>query len=141
MRNLIKLILLVLVGLIIYNYFYGSVEEKARSEKIFDGVKNVFVSVKELVQAEKEKFDAGKYDKALDKVGDLFKDFRSESQEVGDELKEQLTKLEAEKDALQERIAQKEKKGLWTEAEKEQTKEDFRQLIQKTEQLFKEADK
>ncbi len=139
MRHLIKLILIALIGLITYNYFYGNEEEKARSEKIFGEVKNVFVSIKELIQLEKEKFDAGKYDKALDKVGDLFKDFRAKSQEIGEELKDQLTQLEAEKEELQERIAQKEKEGFWTQAEKEKTKEDFQKLIKKTEQLFQKT--
>lgn len=139
MRNLIKLIIIAVIGLISYNYFYGNEVEKARSEKIVGEVKDVFVSVKDLVKMEKEKFEEGKYDKAMDKISNLFKDFKDKSQEVSVDLKERFSQLEQEKIELEERIDQKKKEGTWTKEEKEKTKEDFQKLIQKTEELFKEV--
>jgi len=138
MRNLLKLILFAVIGLISYNYYYGNAEEKAQSEKVIDGVKDVFTSIKDLAVAEKEKFDAGKYDKALDKIGNVFKDFKDKSAELGEGLKDRLADLEDEKEELEERIEKKKKEGLWTEEEKAQTKKEFRELIEKSEDLFKE---
>lgn len=138
MRNLLKLIFFAAIGLIAYNYYYGNEVEKARSEKVIDGVKDVFVSIKDLAIAEKEKFDAGKYDKALEKIGHVFQDFKDRSAELGDDLKDRLADLEDEKQELEERIDEKKKVGLWTEEEKEKTKEEFRDLIKKSEELFQE---
>jgi len=138
MRNLIKLVIFAIIGLVSYNYYYGNEDEKAQSEKVIDGVKDVFGSIKDLAVAEKEKFDAGKYDKALDKIGSVFQDFKDKSAELGDDLKDRLADLEDEKEELEERIDEKKKEGLWTEEDKAKTKKEFRDLIQKSEDLFKE---
>lgn len=140
MRGLIKFLAIAVIGLISYNYFYGNEVEKARSEKVVDGVKDVFVSIKDLVQSEKEKFDEGKYDSALDKVGSLFDNFKEKSKDVSEDLKDRFANLEKEKEALQERIEEKQKKGIWTDEEKAKTKEDFSALIKKTEELFREVE-
>lgn len=138
MRNLIKLILFAVIGLVAYNYYYGNEVEKARSEKVIDGVKEVFGSIKDLAISEKEKFDEGKYDKALEKIGSVFEDFRDKSAELGDDLRDRLADLEDEKIELEERIEEKKKEGLWTEEDKDKTKEEFRDLIKKSEELFKD---
>ena len=101
MRNLLKLVFFAAIGLISYNYYYGNEVEKARSEKVIDGVKDVFGAVKDLAVAEKEKFDAGKYDTALEKIGNVFKDVREKSADLGDDLKDRLANLEDEKEALE----------------------------------------
>ena len=138
MRNLLKLVFFAVIGLISYNYFYGNEVEKARSEKVIDGVKDVFGSIKDLAVAEKDKFDEGKYDKVLDKIGNVFEDIKDKSADISDDLRDRLTDLEDEKIELKERIKEKQKEGLWTEEEKEKTKEDFRNLIKKSKELFKE---
>ena len=138
MRNLLKLVFFAAIGLISYNYYYGNEVEKARSEKVIDGVKDVFGAVKDLAVAEKEKFDAGKYDTALEKIGNVFKDVREKSADLGDDLKDRLANLEDEKEALKEKIEEKKEEGLWSEEEKEKTQKEFRELIEKSEDLFKE---
>ncbi len=140
MRNLLKLIFFAVVGLIAYNFYYGNEVEKARSEKVINGVKDVFGSIKDLAVAEKEKFDEGKYDKVLDKIGDVFADVKEKSADISDDLRDRLTNLEDEKIELKERIKEKQKEGIWTEEEKEKTKEDFRDLIKKSEELFQEIE-
>jgi len=140
MRNLLKLIFFAVVGLIAYNFYYGNEVEKARSEKVINGVKDVFGSIKDLAVAEKEKFDEGKYDKVLDKIGNVFADVKEKSADISDELRDRLTNLEDEKIELKERIKEKQKEGIWTEEEKEKTKEDFRDLIKKSEELFQEIE-
>jgi hypothetical protein len=140
MKNLLKLIVLSVIGLISYNYFYGNMEEKARSEKVINGVKDVFHAIKDLAVAEKEKFDAGKYDQALEKIGHLFKDFKEQSLDISEDLRERFAALEQEKDALDEHIDKKKKEGVWTEEEEAKTKKDFADLIKKTEALFQEIE-
>ena len=138
MRNLLKLIFFAAIGLIAYNYYYGNEVEKARSEKVIEGVKDVFGSIKDLAVAEKEKFDEGKYDKILDKIGNVFEEVKEKSADISDDLRDRLADLEDEKEALAESIEEKKKEGLWTEEEKENTKEDFRELIKKSEELFQD---
>jgi len=138
MRNLLKLVFFAVIGLISYNYFYGNEVEKARSEKVINGVKDVFGSIKDLAVAEKEKFDEGKYDKILDKIGNVFEDVKDKSADISDDLRDRMADLEDEKIELKERIKEKKKEGLWTEEEKEKTKEDFKDLIKKSEELFQE---
>ena len=49
-----------------------------------------------------------------------------------------MANLEDEKEALEEKIAEKKEEGLWTDEEKENTQKEFRELIEKSEELFKE---
>lgn len=140
MRSTIKLLLLAIIGLISYNYFYGNEQEKARSQRVINEANDVFLSIKDLVVSEKEKFDAGKYDKALEKINYALQDVKEKSEDIGTELKDRLAKLEAEKEVLTEKLAEKEANAIWTETEKKQTQEDFQALIAKTAKLFKEVE-
>ena len=141
MRNLIKFLFFAVIGLISYNYFYGNAEEKARSEKVMDGVKEVFGSIKDLALAEKEKYAEGKYDILLEKIGHVFEDVKEKSADLSEDLKERLASLADEKTELEEQIEAKKKEGLWTKEEQEKTKKEFRELIEKTEDLFKDLEK
>lgn len=105
-KSIIKLGLLLIVGVIVYNYFLGTPAEKAQSQKIFDKGKEVVVSVKDLVASEKEKFDSGKYDDALEKVGGLFEDMKEKAKEVKDsDYLDELEKLDEKRKALQEELS------------------------------------
>ena len=104
-RTVIKLGLVLVVGILAYNYFLGTPEEKAQSQKVFDKVEDVFVSVGGLLKSEKEKFDAGKYDEALDRIGTAFDDLKNKAQELQDEdYLGQLRDLEEKRDALQNEV-------------------------------------
>lgn len=67
-RFLLKILFYVVIIVLVYNYFLGNSAEKDSSQKIFSEVKTVLVSVKDLLGAEKQKFDQGKYDEALEKI-------------------------------------------------------------------------
>ncbi|HNM26497.1 MAG TPA: hypothetical protein PKL15_13740, partial [Saprospiraceae bacterium] len=64
-RSLIKIGLVLIVAILVYNRFFGTSAEKEQSKKIFGEMRDVVVSVGQLVKSEKTKFDAGKYDGAL----------------------------------------------------------------------------
>ena len=65
---IIKVVLLLVVGIIGYNYFFGSAEEKANAQQIVGQVQKLTHSVADLLKSEKEKFDEGKYDDAIAKI-------------------------------------------------------------------------
>lgn len=82
-RSLIKLGLLVVIGIVIYNYFFGTPEEQESSKQVFAKSKEAFVKVKDvgkdvfiLLSSEKQKFDAGKYDVAIQKMGTILTDLK-----------------------------------------------------------------
>jgi hypothetical protein len=102
---LIKLAILAIVGLLAYNYFFGTAEEKAQSTKVFGQVKDVAVSVGELAKSEKVKYDAGKYDTALDKLAGAYKAAREGAQKVDASLLKRIGELEKRKEALKKELA------------------------------------
>ena len=104
-RSLLKLALLAIVCIVIYNYFFGSASEKDQSRRIFKGVGGVFTEMRGLVRSEKDKFDAGKYDAALAKMQDVIQRLRSHATETNDpELKRQVAQLEQRKNALAQKV-------------------------------------
>lgn len=120
MRTLIKLALLIIVGVLVYNYFLGSDQEKATSEKVFKQVKEVGKSIGDLISNERQKFKDGKYDQAFDKLGDAYEKLKGKvDQEDSREEKEVLEKLEKHKEALE-----KEKQHIQEELEKENPDEE-----------------
>ncbi len=104
-RSLLKLVLLAVVCIVIYNYFFGDATEKEQSRRIFKGVGSVFTEVRGLVRSEKDKFDAGKYDVALNKMQDVIQRLKSHATETNDpELKRQVAQLEQRKNALEQKV-------------------------------------
>lgn len=100
-RILLKYGALLVAGILIYNYFFGTDTEKDNSRKIFGQVRDVVVSVGQLVKSEKSKFDAGKYDAALEKLGSAYKAVRERAQHLDASMLKRLDELEQRKSALQ----------------------------------------
>jgi hypothetical protein len=103
-RNLLKWGFLLLVGILIYNYLFGDSEEKAQSKKIFQQTGTVVSSAWDLLKSEKQKFDAGKYDAALDKVGGAYREIRDRAQFVDEKVLRRLDELEDRKSALEKEL-------------------------------------
>ncbi|MBL7802103.1 MAG: hypothetical protein JNL02_00090 [Saprospiraceae bacterium] len=100
-RNLLKIGLLLIVAILVYNRFFGTTEEQKQAKGIFKSVGNVFVEVGQLVSAEKDKFDAGKYDGVLDKLGGAYRAIREQAENVDGKIIKRLDELERRKAALQ----------------------------------------
>lgn len=103
-RSLLKLAALAIVAILVYNYFFGTSEEKENSRKVFGQMREVVVSVTGLVKAEKAKFDAGKYDAALDKLGDAYRTIRQQAQHVDEKVIKRLDDLERRKAELEQEL-------------------------------------
>lgn len=125
-KSLIKLGLLIVVGIVIYNYFFGTPEEKESSRQVFAKSKEAFVQIKDLGQdvfsllaSEKQKFDAGKYDAAISKMGNMLVDLKSiavMNNQTG--FLQKIAALETKKEALQDKVDAGESAGLENANEK-----------------------
>ncbi len=105
-RSLFKLGILLVIGILVYNYFFGTTSEREQSKQVFGSMRNVVVSVGQLMKTEKSKYDAGKYDKVLDKLGDTYRAIRDRAKYVDEKVIKRLDGLEAKKAELQEELNQ-----------------------------------
>ncbi len=150
---LIKLAIFAVTGILGYNYFFGTSEEKAQSSKVFGQVKEVAVSVGELAKSEKEKYNAGKYDTALDKLASAYKTAREGAQKLDAGLLKSIGELEKRRDGLEKEIARIEEaeqseamrnnpEAMQAQAKrKEKLQQKLEQLIADSDAVLKQADK
>jgi glutaredoxin 2 len=136
-RSAIKIILVLVAGVLIYNFFYGTDEEREQSKRIVGEFKEVGVAVKDLLQSEKEKLDEGKYDDALDKMGNLFEKVRNGVEKLDPDAISSLNRLERKRRDLEEEVHQKNEDEL-TNAEKDDINAEMEELLQDTERLLEE---
>jgi hypothetical protein len=102
-RLLIRILISVVVVVLVYNYFFGTPDEKQTSQKIFNEVKVVGNSVSDLIKTEKVKFDEGKYDEALVKINHSL-DALSKIIPAGDSKVNELNTLRSEKEKAQKQL-------------------------------------
>jgi hypothetical protein len=100
-RSLVKIGILLVVAILVYNYFFGTDTERDNSRKIFGQMRDVVVSVGQMVKTEKNNFNAGKYDGVLDKLGGAYRAVRDRAQYVDEKVLQRLDELEDRKDRLQ----------------------------------------
>lgn len=152
-RSLIKLIIVLTIGILVYNYFLGSDTEKENAHKIFKEVKELGVAVKDLLKSEKEKFDSGKYDEALDKIGGLFKDLKRKAKDFDENYVDRITELDEKRKSLEKRLAElKDENDIpdsydneseMTEKgvkEMDKIKEELRELMKETEKVMNDME-
>lgn len=92
---------LLVIGILIYNFMFGTSEEKDNSRKVFGEMRSLVVSVGNLMKSERSKFDAGKYDKVLEKLGGAYRAVRERAQYVDENVLRRLDDLEKRKTALE----------------------------------------
>lgn len=134
-RGLLKLLFMVVLGVLVYNYFLGTPEEKEVSKNIFREVKDVAVGVKNLVKSEKEKFDAGKYDQAVDKIGGLLSKLKRTAKDIDEKYIDRIQELEKRKSELKDAIS------TYNEEDDRLTKEDKDDMVIELDQLLKDSER
>ena len=150
-RSLLKLGALLLVVILVYNYFFGTVEEKAQSKKVFTEVVDLGKSAWGLLKSEKAKMDDGKYDGALEKISGLIDNLKKKANTLKDnkEILDQIRDLETKKEQIEDQLAEKgsaEEKavpkayGSDGEDTDAQIKEDWKSLLEDTERLMKKME-
>jgi ElaB/YqjD/DUF883 family membrane-anchored ribosome-binding protein len=143
MNGIIKLILVLVVGVLIYNYFLGSEEEKQESEKIFTEVKALGKATWGLLKSEKQKFNDGKYDEAVGKVSSLLSSLRNKANTSNDKAAvQELEQLEGKRQQLEMELAELERlkqsgKNNAAATKEEQIKKDWKTLMDATELVMK----
>ena len=150
-KKLIKLAVILIIGVLVYNYFLGTPDEKETSRRIFSEVKDVAVGVKDLVKSEKEKFDAGKYDDALEKVGNVLSKLKSTARDIDqkyvpkiDDLNERRQKLRkalSDYEEEERRNDTSEVRARKRDRDTTQIKKDLEELLRETESLIGEMEK
>lgn len=141
-KSILKVGLMLVVGILGYNYFLGSPEEKAQSKEIIGKAVDVGKAGVGLLKVEVSKFKSGKYDNALDKIGNVIDKAKSKVKEGGEILKEVK--------------AWEEKKSKWLKKKEEledilgsdalenasdETKERIKEINEEGESLEKEGEK
>lgn len=146
LKSLLKLAFILVVGILVYNYFLGSDEEKATSEKVFRQVKEVGRTVGDLVKQEKEKFDDGKYDKAFDNLGKIYENLKGQVDDPESrEDKEKLEELEHQKEVLEKETEELKKELDKENPDEEKVKEgitldeELKRLVDETTSLFEKV--
>ena len=138
-KLLLKIAIPVIFCLLVYNYFFGTPEEKNTSKAVFSKTKDLTVSIYDLLKSEKHKFDQGKYDKALDKLNEIYDAARSKSDGMSEVDKAELKKLESEKQDLKREIDQTKKLDAKSADEKSKSlDEKLMELVDKTNRLLGE---
>ena len=141
-RRIITTAVFLVIGLLVYNYFFGNQQEKEQAKEIFGKGAEVVGAGADLLKEEYQKFKDGKYDKALDNIGNLLSNIKDKGgdlvKEIDDwqdkkgaweEKKKDLEKmLESGGDLIDEEKAKKaleelEKEGKALEKEGEKLKE------------------
>ena len=152
-RTVIKIGVLLVVGIVAYNFFLGTPEEKAKAKNTISKAKEAGKVIGgalldlgkdgvALLKDEREKFREGKYDKAVEKVGGLISRMKDQVEGVGGEMLDRVNDLEKQKDAITEELGKaKESAGEMSEEEKDKLKKKFDELTEKTGEVLKDLEK
>lgn len=159
-RFLIKIGLILVIGILVYNRFFGTDTEKEQSKEIFKKTGDALGATWDLLKSEKQKYNAGKYDRVLDQLGNAYQTVRNGAKYLDENvlqrlddlerrkavLEQQLDSIEAGEKALRDAAPANGKKGQKTaaqEAEQQQRKEalqrDMDKLVRDTEALLRQA--
>lgn len=138
-KFILKIAVILTIGILVYNYFFGTADEKQNSKEVYSKVKDLTVSVVDLLKNEKDKFEKGKYDQALDQIDNAISVIKEKGKllSANDQLK--LRTIEQDKEALQREIIATDQLSK-QEADKKAKELDKKviQILHATESLVKE---
>lgn len=100
MKRIFSLLFILVVGILGYNFYFGSEEDKAKSREVTSKAKDLGKSVIGLLKSERNNFKDGKYNKALDKIGVVFKDIGEKAQELGGNFPDRYKGIEKQLEDL-----------------------------------------
>ncbi|MBL0191669.1 MAG: hypothetical protein IPQ18_10085 [Saprospiraceae bacterium] len=131
-RFLFKILILLVIGVLIYNYFFGNSEERTQAKAVVSEIKDAGRAVGNLLNTEKTKFDNGKYDKALDKMSMMLQKMKSSSKDAS--TNQEITQLEAEKNSIETKLDK-------LSTQKNVKASEQKDLLTRMEQLLEKAEK
>lgn len=142
-RSLLKLAVFLVIGILVYNYFYGTAEEKAQSKEVFGKVRDLGRDAWNLLRTEKDKLDEGKYDGAVDQVsetvdglGDLLGQLKSSAESLNNSgALHRLQELESRRQTLEQQLDNSTPES-YDQSEDDRVRTELRDLLQETERLM-----
>lgn len=145
-KLLFRLGFFLLIGVLIYNYFLGTPEEKETSKTIFREARDLGKASWALLKTEKAKMNEGKYDTALDRIETLIAQLKERANSGKDrQTLDRLIELEQQRRELEGRMEKlnSEKATISGTASKRSVsmeearlKSDLRQLLDDTESVM-----
>lgn len=99
LRFIISTAFFLTIGLLSYNYFFGTAEEKEQAQEIFSKGAEVVGAGAGLLKSEYQKYQEGKYDEALENVSHLL----SRLKDQGGELLEEIESWKQRKDVWEQK--------------------------------------
>lgn len=94
LRFIISTAFFLVIGLLSYNYFFGTAEEKEQAQEIFSKGAEVVGAGAGLLKSEYQKYQEGKYDETLENVSHLL----SRLKDQGGDLLEEIESWKQRKD-------------------------------------------
>jgi len=138
-KTILKLAILLVAGVLIYNYFLGSPDEKAASQKVFNEIKDVGSAVTDFVKDEHQRIKDGKYDKVIGKVDDALTNIEAHVKNMDPEAIAEYKELKRESAVLEKEIEQVDEED--TELSKDERKaieEKLKSLLKRTNEFIRE---
>jgi hypothetical protein len=71
MRKLFFTLLLILAGYVAYNYYFGEGEARDQAAAVVEETRALSRAVGDLLRHQKERYEAGEFDRTLDRVSDM----------------------------------------------------------------------
>ncbi len=151
-RSVIKFGVLLVIGIVAYNYFLGTPAEKEKAKSTISKAKEagkviggVLLDLGKdgvaLLKEEREKFREGKYDKAVDEVSGLISKIKDQVEGAGGEMLDRVNDLEKQRDSIADQVKKaKDTVGEMSEEEKEKLKKQFDELTEKTGEVLKDLE-
>ncbi len=134
-KSLLKLGVLLVIGIVAYNSFFGDEEEKAQAKEITRSVKNLGKSAWGLLKAERQKFKDGKYDEAIGNVKKLYSNLKDKAESIKDSgLLDKIADLEKKRQEIEDKFSDA------SDEEKKQAKKELDKLLDETEGVMKELE-
>lgn len=142
-RSLLKLGAILVVGILVYNYFFGDEVEREQSRQIFNKGKELVSDSWNLLKSEREKFREGKYDDAVAKVETLFANLKGTAEKLKDSgALEKLSQLEDKRREIESTLAEEQQGGRkLTPEEKTRIESDFDAMMEDTETLMEDLER
>lgn len=140
MGKLLKYGLLIIAGFLVYNYFFGDAEDKARSKKVFTEIGSLGKAVGEFVKDEHQKIKDGKFDKVINNLEKAYSKIDAKVSDLDPSLVKEFNKLKKNKRELKRELNEKEKAnpdGLSKEDRKDMQGK-FKKLLEKSNELFEQ---
>ncbi|TXF87884.1 hypothetical protein FUA23_17145 [Neolewinella aurantiaca] len=104
-KTIIKIGLVIVAGLLGYNYFFGDAAEQAQSREIVGKAKDLGKDAWELLKSERTKLQEGKYDGALEKLEGLYVSLKDRAGELADsDALDRITELTERRDELEKAL-------------------------------------